>query len=302
MKKIILTKGISGSGKSTWAKQQVQENPDTTIRVNKDDFREMMSNSIWGKQREKLVLKARDSAVRNALELGFGVVIVDDTNLHEKHLERMKQIAKEVGNTVVKVKEFTVDFDEAVRRDLARTKSVGKDVIKKQWLQLYSKGHGLPQAPPIVEYDSEKKDCIICDLDGTLSLFKFPDGTQTRSPFVADDLLSTDKINGILAHILGILRESDKNNIDLVLLSGRSSKYKKETQEWLEYNGVEYDGLFMRAEGDYRKDDVIKRELWEKHVKPYYNVELVFDDRDQMIQLWRNELGFTTFQVANGDF
>jgi len=300
MKKIILTKGVSASGKSTWAKQQVSLNPDTTIRVNKDDFREMLSNSTWGKHREKLVLQCRDAAVKNALNLGFGVVIVDDTNLHPKHEERMKEIAAEVGNTVVKVEEFHVEFDEAVKRDLKRVKSVGQDVIKKQWKDLYGKSKGLPQAPPVEPYDSKKKDCIICDLDGTLSLFKFPDGTQTRNPFVADDLLDTDSLNTILYRLLSLV--SEETDVDIILVSGRSSKYRDETEEWLENYDVKHQHLFMRKEDDYRKDDVVKREIWENYIREYYNVLVVFDDRNQMIELWRNELGFTTFQVANGDF
>lgn len=38
MSKIILCRGIQGSGKTTWAKQYCKEHPNS-IRVNRDDIR-----------------------------------------------------------------------------------------------------------------------------------------------------------------------------------------------------------------------------------------------------------------------
>ena len=42
MPKVILCRGIQGSGKTTWAKQYCKEHPNT-IRVNRDDIRQMFS-------------------------------------------------------------------------------------------------------------------------------------------------------------------------------------------------------------------------------------------------------------------
>ena len=41
MKKIILTRGIPASGKSTWAKQKALKNPEHSVRINRDDLRNM---------------------------------------------------------------------------------------------------------------------------------------------------------------------------------------------------------------------------------------------------------------------
>jgi len=59
--------------------------------------------------------------------------------------------------------------------------------------------------------------------------------------------------------------------------------------------------LFMRAEGDMRKDSIIKQELFEKRVKDLYYVWFVLVDRGQVVNMWRS-LGLTCFQVAPGDF
>ena len=37
MKTIILTRGIPARGKSTWAKREVLEDPEHSVRMNRDD-------------------------------------------------------------------------------------------------------------------------------------------------------------------------------------------------------------------------------------------------------------------------
>ena len=59
--------------------------------------------------------------------------------------------------------------------------------------------------------------------------------------------------------------------------------------------------LYMRAEFDHRKDAVIKRELFETHLAGE-DVLCAIDDRDQVVRMWRDELGITCLQVADGDF
>lgn len=46
MKKIILTRGIPASSKSTWAKQEVLKDPEHSVRINRDDLRNI-SGKYW---------------------------------------------------------------------------------------------------------------------------------------------------------------------------------------------------------------------------------------------------------------
>ena len=46
MNKIILTQGIQGSGKTTWAKAWVAEDPEHRIRINNDDITSMWDNLL----------------------------------------------------------------------------------------------------------------------------------------------------------------------------------------------------------------------------------------------------------------
>ena len=57
----------------------------------------------------------------------------------------------------------------------------------------------------------------------------------------------------------------------------------------------------MRKNGDFRKDFIIKKEIYEKFIKPKYEVLFVLEDRDQAVKMWREE-GLTCLQVAPGNF
>ncbi len=61
--------------------------------------------------------------------------------------------------------------------------------------------------------------------------------------------------------------------------------------------------LLMRAPGDSRRDSIVKRELYEKHIKGKYNVVAVFDDRPSVIRECWQALGFTDriFNVGSGE-
>jgi len=58
----------------------------------------------------------------------------------------------------------------------------------------------------------------------------------------------------------------------------------------------------MRKEDDMRKDAIIKRELFDNFIEGKYQIEFVLDDRNQVVDLWRNELKLSCFQVYYGDF
>jgi hypothetical protein len=87
-----------------------------------------------------------------------------------------------------------------------------------------------------------------------------------------------------------------------VFCSGRSDDARPATEAWLkEHVGVPYEALFMRATGDQRRDSVVKAEIFDREIRSRYHVVGVFDDRAQVVRMWR-ALGLTVFQVADGNF
>jgi hypothetical protein len=71
---------------------------------------------------------------------------------------------------------------------------------------------------------------------------------------------------------------------------------------WLTQHNITFDLLELRKTDDGRMDAIVKKELFDMHIANKYFVEFVLDDRNQVVDLWRNELGLTCFQVNYGDF
>ena len=290
MKKVIILRGLPGSGKSTYAKQLLTEYPNAYKRINRDALRMMFDNGYSSKGNEKFVKKIRDVLIIQALEAGKHV-IVDDTNLSQKNITRIKQLVgmfnKEHGDqVVVEVKEMETSLAECLARDAAREKRVGESVIRRMHRQFYNDG---------IRYrnqDAALPKAIICDLDGTLALL------NGRDPYVAVKC-TEDILNTPVAHVLATYKNIGYN---IILLSGRLDTYKKETLLWLEKHNIQYDMLVMRKASDKRKDAIVKREFFDQHIVSKYYVEFVLDDRNQVVNLWRDELKLPCFQVYYGDF
>ncbi len=73
------------------------------------------------------------------------------------------------------------------------------------------------------------------------------------------------------------------------------------TTHWLELHGIPFNELLMRADNDYRSDEIIKEELYFNSINPRFDVVGVLDDRDRVVQMWRR-IGLACLQVAPGDF
>lgn len=282
--RLILTRGLPASGKSTWAKEQVELGNGKIKRVNKDDLRQMIDNRKWSREREEAIVKARNVLVQTFLELGYDV-IVDDTNFEEKHVRTMQKLAT-IFSAEFEIKDFYVPVSEAIRRDALREKPVGLKVIRDMWLRYVCQ----PTPEKVIGLPS----VILCDIDGTIAHM---DG---RSPYDWHKV-GTDKPDRAVIDILTTYSTIDPEDPKIILFSGRDGVCENETREWLGRHGVSYDELFMRTPDDNRKDYIIKRELYEQHIKGKYNVLFVLDDRTQVVDQWR-ELGLKCLQVAPGDF
>lgn len=87
----------------------------------------------------------------------------------------------------------------------------------------------------------------------------------------------------------------------IIYMTGRSEEHRHVTTQWINKYRLHHDALHMRPIGDNRRDDIVKHELFNAHIRGKYNVAAVFDDRDQVVRLWR-DMGLTCFQVADGNF
>jgi len=323
MQEIVLTKGIPASGKSTWAKKMVSQSDDWK-RVNKDDLREMLDCSQWSSSNEAFILNIRDHIVSESIRKGKNV-IVDDTNFESKHFLKMCEIAKSFNKDIM-VRElyFPITLEEALKRNSTRERVVPEQVIR-QFYNKYKSGLAITERCRIFnevslttleEEEENLPEAIICDLDGTLALI------GDRSPYDASRS-EHDYINTPVAEVIRRMKEAGKK---IIFVSGREDKDREPTERFIHNHlddyrlkfiphghefvpgeeihdliPFEYE-LYMRRTKDMRRDTVVKREIYDKHIKGRYKVLFVIDDRPSVVRMWRHDLGFTVFQLNDKEF
>lgn len=91
----------------------------------------------------------------------------------------------------------------------------------------------------------------------------------------------------------------------IVFCSGRSDAVWKQTVQWIRLHvpGVRERNfrVYMRKEGDHRRDDIVKGELLDQILADGYKPVLAFEDRTQVVEMYRKR-GIQCCQVAPGDF
>jgi predicted kinase len=281
--KVIVLRGLPASGKSTWAKDFVDRNPNW-MRINKDDMRAMLHNSKWSKNNERQVLLLRDSIIEMALTSGYSVV-VDDTNFASHHITAIQSIA-DFAEADFEVKDFDVPLAECLERNSQRMPRVPDHVI----YDMYDR-YVLPTKPK-VENDEKLPAAIVCDLDGTLAIH------GARGPFELGKVYSDD----VNLAVLDCVKTMQQAGYKIIFASGREDSCRAETARWLKDRcDIRAFSLYMRKTGDNRKDSIVKEEIYKNDILPEYYVAFVLDDRQQVVDALR-EIGLTVFQVAPGKF
>ena len=152
------------------------------------------------------------------------------------------------------------------------------------------------------EKGQEMKPAFIFDIDGTIAdcshrLEHIQKDNPDWDTFYS--LCVNDKPIDNVCHLLRAI----PMNFEIIFITGRSEKWRGHTTNWIGriFWGFRPALILMRADGDHRPDYVIKKEIYDEYIKDKYNVVGVFEDRDQVVKMWR-ELGLTCYQVADGSY
>jgi len=133
---------------------------------------------------------------------------------------------------------------------------------------------------------------ILVDVDGTVALH------NGRDPFDWEKL-SEDLPNKPVVEVINIVGST---GVRLIFVTGREDKYRIETEKWLKKYITCPFILYCRTNNDFRKDEEIKREIYQEKIETKFDIVCVFDDRSRVVSMWREKLGLVCFQVAEGDF
>jgi predicted kinase len=299
--------------------------------VNRDDLRLAHFGRASGLTREQ---ENEVSSIQKDLVRMFipkRDVVIDDTNLNAKFAKEWLKLATEVGAEVEWWDQFLeVPLSTCIARDAARTEGrVGADVIMS-FYKRYFRGDGVGPKRP--ELDSEplpttaryegtpnKPKAFLVDLDGTIaqrSCSCRQDSCRgSRGYFdwarVGEDLP--------VKTIIEIVKHFEAQGLEPIFVSGRDAVCYGQTMRWILQHVYGYNSnavemltsnnagrdnvfrLYMRPEGDMRKDSIVKLEIFDNDIRDNWDVQFCLDDRDQVVAAYRS-IGLTVLQVADGKF
>lgn len=296
-KQIILTVGCSGSGKSTWTEQFTKGTRDW-LNINRDDVRfNLFSNGIrdWTKYKfnhknEKRVTAICEEYVEIAYRQGRNLII-SDTNINPKIRQKWKDWADE-HDYEYSEKAFPCDWVTLEQRNNQRQGGISTTILRNQYLRMNDYLNRKTYEP-----DLSKPEAVLIDIDGTVASM-----VGVRKPYEWDKVHLDKPRKEIIAMLQGLLED----NYIPIFLSGRDGSCSEKTYDWIMENIMywylpENGGfhLFMREEGDSRKDDIVKEEIFWKYIADNFNVVSAIDDRNSIIRLWE-ELKIPNIINVNG--
>ena len=290
---VTILRGPSHSGKSTIAQFMVADYPDKAMIVSRDIIRQsfgLVGKGVLTTAQERQVTEIEMDQLRRGIVKGKHV-IVDDTNIDprvigkiidECHLHGVEPTIQEVDTPL-----------EVCLERAEKDGTVPLDVVRKQ----HARGFPEPQIRvPLIETIAPNLSfppptAFIFDIDGTLAHYN----PKLRDVYDGSKVY-LDELDQAVAYLADQIWYGKEGNCVLVV-SGRDSKYREVTKQWLDKHYIPYDRLYMRPEGDTRHDAAVKYEIAQNIVRDF-DVQGVVDDRSRVCRMWRTA-GFQTYQVGD---
>ena len=140
--------------------------------------------------------------------------------------------------------------------------------------------------------ESKYKRLVIFDLDGTLinvePVRHYVEGKNKNFDAFHNESLNCTPFENVLN--LNKLMHS-MSDVYIAIVTGREEKYREVSEQWLSRNRVFYQVLLMRKNNDYRKNVIIKREIYES-IESNLNPFVAIDDTLDLRDMWKN-IGFS---------
>lgn len=333
--KMIITHGAPGSGKSTIANKLVEKDPMKAIRANRDDLREIIApegaeyhNGTPRPEVEKAVGELQHEIIEKGLREGK-TVIVDDTNLNPRRVVPLVKLAQK-HNAEIEQIHVNVPIEECKRRNHARGDAGGRRVpdfvIDNMAKNAYGEDGNLKEfiisdngevkAIPlndngknrVDEYNKELEhinpikgnSVVILDADGTLfnnihDSQKYLETKKRERDFEAFyKSIRKAPVNDKVLNLANTMR--DKDNLNIVVLTGRTDDYSKELIDALKRSKVKVSKLFMKRAGDNRPSNEHKRNIVQKLQKEGFVVCHAIDDRKKDVDEFE-KMGILTTKI-----
>ena len=285
--KLKMMKGLPGSGKSTQSREIVKQSG-AAGRINRDDLRAMVFDSVWSGPREKVIVEC-EKAIAQVLIKNKLTPIIDDTNLQKSHEDMWRWFCNE-NNVAFEMEKMPTSLMECIERDKLRPKPVGEAIIQRMALD-----NGM------IKF-SERPIAIV-DIDGTIAdgvhreHFVSLENGRTKKDWLAyfNEMVYDEPIQ----HIIDWVNELSKD-YTICIVSGRPDTFQLETLYWLRHVAkINFDYVFLRRGSDKRTDVDVKSDILAK--LPKEKIFMAIDDRKCVIDnVWRKN-GIKTIAVCGED-
>lgn len=147
-----------------------------------------------------------------------------------------------------------------------------------------------------------KKQTIIFDVDGTIADVEHRRHFVSQKPADWKSFREQTKFDTPVQWVCDIAKRFIAQGDNVAFFSARNESERSITEAQInEWIGKGHQGLFLRPDGDFRRDDEFKSDLANKFEEVGGKIDIVFDDRNQVVDMWRAR-GTTVVQVADGDF
>jgi hypothetical protein len=144
------------------------------------------------------------------------------------------------------------------------------------------------------------RDCYLFDIDGTLAEVSHRLHYIEKKPKNWHAFFAASADDKAIAHICDLARHLSKV-APVAFVSGRSDQVRTQTEAWLQREVGRSGPLYMRNAWGKRPDYIVKAELLDRLMADGYRPIMPFDDRDQVVKMWRAK-GVPCAQVAEGAF
>lgn len=143
------------------------------------------------------------------------------------------------------------------------------------------------------------KKCAIFDLDNTLTNFDHRKDLYLNGELDKFyDLLHKDKCNKWCKELMDAMFH---RNIQILIVTARPERYRRETTDWLLRHGIRYHELFMALGNTEQNNAEAKKYIYETKIEKKYQVLFCVEDRSYVVSMWR-KLGLTCLQCCDGNY
>jgi len=147
-----------------------------------------------------------------------------------------------------------------------------------------------------------EKQTIIFDVDGTIADVEHRRHFVTQKPADWKSFKEETVNDTPVQWVVDIAKRFIAQGDDVAFFSARNESQREVTETQIsKWVGDGHKGLFLRPDGDFRPDEEFKSDLADKFEEFGGKIDLVFDDRNKVVDMWRAR-GTTVVQVADGDF